>query len=147
MFSFGSWVQCAKFCIGEISFHFCVAWRGRKSAFRMDTNSHRFIGQAVGRSRFVMRASTENPGRRARRLVRTTTPTVKVACSRGLLCKLPRGPLTVHRASVLSSGEGGFYTLLSAGRTRGRMNLLVAIMQRTTILNFSGHALHTGRGQ
>ena len=65
---------------------------------------------------------------------------------RRLLYKLPRGPLTVHIASVLSSGGGGFYKLWSAGCTRGWMNLLVAIMQRTTILNFSGHALHTGRG-
>src|SRR5436309_11414078 len=36
--------------------------------------------------------------------------------------------------------------LLSASRACGRMNLVVAIMQRTTILNFSGCTIHRGSG-
>ena len=67
-----------------------------------------------------------------------------------ILNKKPSGLFTVRLAiefhpPYLKGDE--CFSLLSAGRTRGRMDLVITIVHGATILDVGRHTTHYGRGQ
>ena len=59
--------------------------------------------------------------------------------------KMPSGLVTVRLASILirlGQRRMGCFALLVAGRGGGRMDLLIAVMQRAAILNVGGQTVH-----